>query len=78
MLMLDYKGGRGGGSRISEQNEWNSNLAIHFLRGEGGSKDVNIILRWGWLLNGDSWLPRGGEGGEVKNLGKSDYIILTM
>ena len=40
---------------------------------EGGSHDVDIILGGG-LLNNDAWLQRG-EG--VKNLGKSDYVILS-
>ena len=40
---------------------------------EGGSHDVDIILV-GELLNDDAWLQRGRG---VKNLGKSDYVIIN-
>ena len=43
-------------------NEWSPNLTINYLKQEGGSHDVDITLT-GWLLNGDAWLQRGGEGG---------------
>ena len=29
---------------MSEWNEWSPNLTIHFLRGEEGSHDVDIVL----------------------------------
>ena len=32
-------------SLISELNECSPNLTIHFLRGGGGSHDVDILLR---------------------------------
>ena len=47
---------------MSEWNEWSPNLTIHFLRGEGGSHDVDIILggvvtQW-WCL-----ITKGRRGG---------------
>ena len=62
-------------SLISKLNEWSLNLAIHFLWGEGGSHDVDIIL--GGVVTSWWCLITKGEDG-VKNLGKGDYIILTM
>ena len=57
---------------ISEWNEWSLNFTIHFLRGIGGSHNVDIMLggmvtEWWCLI---TKVGGGGGGGVgVKNLG---------
>ena len=48
-------------------------MTIHFLRGSGGGVETMLtyIRRGGYLMMMLDY--KGGE--EVKNLGKSDYII---
>ena len=43
--------------------------------GEGGSHDVDIILGRCYLMM--TLVYKGGRGGGVKNLGKSDYVIIS-
>ena len=43
---------------------------VGVVEGEGVKK--MLAYYEGWLFNDDAWLQRGGGGGGVKNLGKSD------
>ena len=58
---------------MNEACIWQYILLGEAKRGGGGvSHDVDIIVG-GELRNDDTWLQRGNK--EVKNLGKSDYVI---